>query len=340
MTLVDGAWIVAFVISLALVLAASDSLVSAIEAAGDRYKWPPGLVGLLAAAGADGPEVSSSVIALAAGAHEISLGVILGSNLFNLAALLGMPILVVGAATIRRYNLLINGLPMLLTTVLALALLLDQQQRFLLEGLTLLVLALQIWLILARPEALIRRLRVPRRFMPIPDRAAEQEERAREREADAELHFPSGRWLLVKALLATGVVIGGCAVLVNGLLYLGSRASVPTTLTGVFGLAALTSLPNVWVALSLARRQRSAVMISAICNSNTINSVFGVCVPALFVTLRVTNSVRTIDVPALFLLTVLSLSLLWTHQGMKRGGALLIVGSYLLFAVVRLTSGH
>lgn len=67
MTLIDGAWIVAFAISLVLVLVASDGLVSAIEAAGDRYRWPPGFVGLLAAAGADGPEISSSFIALGQG---------------------------------------------------------------------------------------------------------------------------------------------------------------------------------------------------------------------------------------------------------------------------------
>ena len=58
-------------------------------------------------------------------------------------------------------------------------------------------------------------------------------------------------------------------------------------------------MPNVWVALSLARRRRGAVMVSAICNSNTINAVFGICMPALFVTLQANGSVRTIDVPAL-----------------------------------------
>jgi Ca2+/Na+ antiporter len=173
--------------------------------------------------------------------------------------------------------------------------------------------------------------------MTIGDMEAEAEERAREREADAELHFPSGWWLLAKALLTTGVVIGGCDVLVNGLLYLGPRAGAPSTLTGVFGLAALTSLPNVWVALSLARRRRGAVMVSAICNSNTINSVFGICVPVAFVTLRVNSSVRMVDVPALLMLTLLALALLWAREGLGRRGAVLIVGGYLLFAAVRLT---
>jgi Ca2+/Na+ antiporter len=165
-----------------------------------------------------------------------------------------------------------------------------------------------------------------------------QEERAREREADVEQGFPTGWWLLVKAVLATGIVIAGCDVLVNATLYLGPRAGVPRALTGVFALAALTSLPNVWVALSLARRRRGAVLVSAVCNSNTINAVFGICVPALFITLQANGSVRMIDVPALLALTLLALALTWQGEGLGRRSAAVIVGGYILFAAIRIAA--
>src|SRR5689334_14811301 len=102
MMLHDVVWLGGFAASAGLVLLASDRLVDIVEAAGDRYRWAPGVVGLLAAAGADGPEVSSSIIALAAGSHDISLGVIVGSNLFNLAALLGLPIALLGYVAVQR----------------------------------------------------------------------------------------------------------------------------------------------------------------------------------------------------------------------------------------------
>ena len=124
MTFSTPAWLLTFVLSLAVVLVASDRLVKVVEAAGDRYQWPPGLVGLLAAAGADGPEVSSALIALLAGAHDVSLGVIVGSNLFNLAALLGLPMLIVGRVAVQRHGLLVSGGAMLLTTALSMLLLL------------------------------------------------------------------------------------------------------------------------------------------------------------------------------------------------------------------------
>ena len=49
-----------------------------------------GLIGLLTAVGADAPEISSALVALFTGARDVGMGVILGSNIFNLAALLGV----------------------------------------------------------------------------------------------------------------------------------------------------------------------------------------------------------------------------------------------------------
>ena len=49
------------------------------------------LLGVLTAAGADTPEASAAVSALVAGHHAIGVGVVLGSNLYNLAALSESP---------------------------------------------------------------------------------------------------------------------------------------------------------------------------------------------------------------------------------------------------------
>ncbi|HVA90896.1 MAG TPA: hypothetical protein VNL71_13755, partial [Chloroflexota bacterium] len=141
MTLEVGAWLCAFAASLAAVLVASDHLVRAVEAAGDHFDWPPGLVGLIAAAGADGPEVTAAIISLIKGEHDVSLGVILGSNLFNLAALLGLPILLVGFVAARRRGVALNGATMVLVTALAALLVTGALPVILVEGLAAVVLA-------------------------------------------------------------------------------------------------------------------------------------------------------------------------------------------------------
>ena len=48
-------------------------------------------------------------------------------------------------------------------------------------------------------------------------------------------------------------------------------------------LAALTSLPNLWLALHFARANRGTALMSAAMNSNTINLLGGLVIPALFI---------------------------------------------------------
>ncbi len=333
-----GFWLVGFFISLAGVLVASDRLVAAVEAAGDRYRWSTGLVGLLAAAGADGPEVSAAIIALAAGAHEVSLGVILGSNLFNLAAVLALPVLIVGFVKVRHSSLQADGSALLIVTCLVEAMLL----RFVsaVAGLLAVAAVVAAYLyIISRKEK-----DVPTGALTCSDDAVSPrgdvtwEEREREREEDIRQGLPAGIVLLMRGLAATAVIIGGCDVLVNATLYLGPHLSLPSTFTGTFVLAALTSLPNVWVAMSLARRHRGAVLMSAVCNSNLINLVFGVCVPMQFSAQRLIGVQRTVDLPWLAILTSLAIALVWTREGMGRLGAGVIVALYTVFAIVRLTS--
>jgi cation:H+ antiporter len=334
-TLADAGWALAFVLSLAVVLPASDRLVAVVEAAGDRYRWPAGFVGLLAAAGADGPEVTSSFVALGAGAHDVSLGVILGSNLFNLAAVLGFPILLVGFVAVRRHSLLVSGSVMVLATLLAESLILGIVPIIAGEALVFGLLGGYAWLLTREGASNADSTSGTTAGAPRHEGDAVEEEREREHEAGAAQGHPSGMSLLWRGLSATAVIIGDCDVLVNATLDLGPRLGLPSSVTGTFALAALTSLPNVWVAVSLARRHRGAVLVSAVCNSNTINVVFGVCLPAPFISLKIAAVVRDVDIPALTALTLLSVALIWHGQGLGRKGSALVVAGYLMFAAIR-----
>jgi Ca2+/Na+ antiporter len=58
------------------------------------------MLGLLAALAADTPD-SSAVSALAHHQQSVGVGVVLGSNVFNLAALLGLGALVAGRSSVE-----------------------------------------------------------------------------------------------------------------------------------------------------------------------------------------------------------------------------------------------
>ena len=95
----------------------------ALDRLGAKYGLPEVWIGLLTALAADGPEVSSALVALIKGAHDASVGVIVGSNTFNLAAMIGVSALLVGCVQVARNTLLLEGSVALAVTVIVIALL-------------------------------------------------------------------------------------------------------------------------------------------------------------------------------------------------------------------------
>ena len=79
-----------FVASLAVTLLAARFFAQRLDLIGTRFGLPEAMIGLLTAVAADGPEISSAMIALIKGAHATSVGVLVGSNAFNLAAMIGV----------------------------------------------------------------------------------------------------------------------------------------------------------------------------------------------------------------------------------------------------------
>ena len=120
----SAAAIPVFLVSLALTLLGARQLARRLDRLGVRVGFPESLIGLLTAVAADGPEVSSALVALAKGDHGVSVGVLVGSNAFNLAAMLGISALVTGGVWLAREALLLEGLVTVYITLLASAALL------------------------------------------------------------------------------------------------------------------------------------------------------------------------------------------------------------------------
>ncbi len=112
-----------FLVSLSVTLAAARLFARRLDRLGVRFGFPEALIGLLTAVAADGPNVSSALFALAKGAHDVGVGVLVGSNAFQLAAMIGVSALLAGSVLIPRETLALEGIVGLLVTVLAAALL-------------------------------------------------------------------------------------------------------------------------------------------------------------------------------------------------------------------------
>jgi hypothetical protein len=104
-----GYWLVLFAAGVAVSLAASWLLVSRLERLGERAGFSEAWLGLVAALAADAPEITSAVTALARGQSSVGAGVVIGSNVFNLAALLGLAAVVAGRIGFHRRVVLLGG---------------------------------------------------------------------------------------------------------------------------------------------------------------------------------------------------------------------------------------
>jgi cation:H+ antiporter len=105
----NGLLAAAFFLAATLSLATSWLLVSRLERVGARLGLTEALLGMLAALAADAPEITSAVSAMLGGHTKIGAGVVLGSNVFNLAALLGLGALIAGRIALHRRVILVES---------------------------------------------------------------------------------------------------------------------------------------------------------------------------------------------------------------------------------------
>jgi cation:H+ antiporter len=265
-----------FAAGLAVTLAGSELLARGLTRLGTKLGFSEGLLGLLAALGADSPELSSAVIAITAGAGDIGVGVVVGSNLFNLAALLGLAAFVAGGIRVRRGPLVLDA-AVALAVMLAAGAMVAGLVSPIAAAVVVLPISAAYALALTLPRRVLAHVRpllggVPAGLIEIPY------EVAHDRPA-----ITHASWLPVLLLpVALAGVVGGSFVMVHQALAEPSL-HIPRAVLGTLVLAALTSLPNLWVALHFARTNRGTALFSAAMNSNTINLLGGLVLPAVFV---------------------------------------------------------
>src|SRR5215470_9778433 len=269
----------AFVAGAVVSLITSMVLVARLERVGERLRLSEALLGIVAALAADAPEVTAALTAVAHHEQRVGAGVILGSNVFNLAALLGLGAVVAGRIGLHRKVVLLGGAVALWVAVVCVAVVLG-----VLPAVAGLAMALAVvtgyGLVLGLEGRGLERLAVPRRWA-VWLRSAISEE---ELELEEAIRPARGRWPdAVTAAAALIVVVAASVTMERAASALGARYAVPEIVVGGLVLAAVTSLPNAVAAVYLAARGRAAATLSTALNSNTLNVVVGLLVPATIV---------------------------------------------------------
>jgi cation:H+ antiporter len=328
-----GLAVVGFLGGAAASLLVSFVLVSRLERVGERLGLSEALLGMVAALAADAPEITAAVTAVAHHEQRVGAGVVIGSNVFNLAALLGLGAVVAGQIPLHRKVVVLGGVVAMLAAGICLVVAVGVLPALagLVLGLAVVVLYLLVlgheWMAGVLPEKWADWLR-----SAVSEEELELEEAIRPRR---------GSWpdAMVTGVALVLVVVASVAM-ERSASALGSRYAVPEIVVGGLVLAAVTSLPNAVSAVYLAARGRGAAMLSTALNSNTLNVVAGLLLPAAFIGLG-RPSGETVLITAWYVgLTAALLTVAYLRRGLSRGVGLLVIAAYVVFSASVIFSSY
>jgi cation:H+ antiporter len=324
---VAAADLIVFLAGAAVSLGASYVLVTRLERIGERLGLSEALLGVLAALAGDAPEITSAVTALATHQSKVGAGVVIGSNVFNLAALLGLGAVVAGRIALHRKVILLGGVVgtwiavVCLVTVLGLI----PAGAALVAALAALIPYL---IVLGASRARLARIPLTRRWVAWLAAAVSEEEA----ELEEVIHPAHGRGrdvALAGAMLV--VVVAASVAMEQAATRLGTHFSIPPIIIGGVVLAAVTSLPNSVAAVYLAARGRGAAMLSTTLNSNALNVTAGLLLPATITGLGAPSGQADLIALWYLVLTLIALAFAYRDSGMTRATGAFIIGAYLVF---------
>jgi len=322
-----------FVASIALMLVASAVFARRLDHIGLRLGLPETLLGLLTALAANAPELASAVTALIANHHAVAVGVSVGASAFNIAAMLGLSAVVTASVRVRHEALELEafvGLCMIGIAVAVAAGVLDGTAGIVLVA----VVAVPYVALLAAGPQLVRRLRLGAEESRFVQRSLGEPHR-RVQPLDSRREATRLALVLIAALC---LIVAGSVGAVRAATDLAHAWSVPDALVGVLGLAVLTALPNAWTGVRFGLQHRGSALISETLNSNSINMVAGIALPAAVGTIGSFSHLVVFDLAWLFGMTVAALVLFGRRSGAGRSAGALLIVLYAVFVVVQVAA--
>ena len=292
--------VVLIVLGVALLYFGGNLLVANASLLARRWGVSSLVIGLtVVALGTSAPELASSLTAALRGVPELALGNVIGSNVANIALILGVTALIYPLSTPKPF--LRRELPVMIGSAALLPLLLRDGTLGRFDGVLLLAcLGVYLWTLLSRRD-------------PV-----EAEDEGGSRPAWAST---------LGALVGLGFLVGGAQLLVSGATSLARSFGVPELVIGLTLVAVGTSLPELATAGVAAFRREPDIALGNVVGSNIFNVLFILGVAALVKPLQITYGVVALNLWLMVGLSLLLLPLLLTglRLGRREGGLLLVL---------------
>lgn len=304
-----------------LVIKSADVFVDNLIEIGSALGISQIILGVTASAmGTSLPEFGSALIASLSGSVDIGVGTVIGSNIWNIAGILGISATVAGGIGASKEGLNRDWLMTLATGLILLFFMFFGDINWVAALVMVSLYGVYLWLLIKsqRSKSILR-----------------------EQKYYQNNHKPEKKVLDKKklgfALLGLLGLIVGCRILVYSGVELARIAGIPEMIMGLFTLAIGTSIPELVVTLSSAMKGLHDLSIGTVLGSNTFNILIGIGIPALLLGVPVERLSLVFDAPVMILVTVLLMVLIRTGKmKLNRSGGIILIGTYLSYAIIRI----
>ena len=282
--------VIAVLIGLAILVWSADVFIDAATALAKKFSMPSFLIGvIILGVGTSAPEMVVSALAALEGSPELALGNAYGSNIINIALVLGATLLI--SPIIIHKGVIKRDLPILVVITALAAWQLRDGLLSLTDGLVLLallviVLGIQIALSLREGKSNI-------------------EDATTEILSAIEVNHPSLMRGLGSLFIGLSMLVISSQAIVWGAVELATFWGLSELVIGLTIVAIGTSLPELVASLSAARKGEHDMALGNIIGSNIFNTLGVVGVAALIAPITVSPIILSRDILAMGLVTLL-----------------------------------
>lgn len=288
--------------SIALLLFASDKFVEAAERIGLSLGISPFIIGVtIVAFGTSLPELATSIVAVLDGTPEIVVGNVVGSNITNIALVLGLTAVVVKNIDLE-YNLWHIDIPFLWGSAFLLYFAvmdgnLSMYEAFLFLGGIAIFLAYSL------------------KGQDRPDKKDR----------------PTSGWKDYVYLIIGGLFVSLSATWVIGAITtISVILNIAPTVIALSAVAIGTSLPEVAVSLAAARKGKASIAVGNALGSNIFNTFIVMAIPRFFGELVIPEDIIGIYMPLMIVMTIL-LGVMSNNRKITRWEGLVLILFYLWY---------
>jgi cation:H+ antiporter len=320
--------VAAIIVSLVIVIKSADLFVDNIVDIGEHVGISQVILGVTASAvGTSLPEFGSAMISVLSGNPDIGVGVVIGSNIWNIAAILGITAFIAGYIKTGKEELKRDGLMALITGLILMFFMLIGNEITRVAGIVLVIAYLiYLWTLLKAQKK------------DNTEKLAKTEESSDVKEVEDKDSKPFNKKKTIILIIAglAGLIIG-CRIMVWAGVEIAHMANIPEMIIGLFALAIGTSIPELVVTLSAALKKLHGLSMGTILGSNIFNILIGIGIPSLFVAIPVEKLSVTFDAPYMIFVTALLILLTIKNKKLSRWGGLILIVVYLIYIITRLS---